>query len=114
MPVDRPRAWLTPDAYERAQSADAERRERRIRKLSELLVNVTVGQAPQDDGVAHPGMLVRVRYEIDGLTDHFKMPTTRSLSTATTGPVPRSHRWVRRRTGPAWENGAAFGCRPAR
>lgn len=52
---------------------EEQRRERRIRKLSELLLAATVGHEPPDDGVAEPGMLVTVRYEADGLTDQFLM-----------------------------------------
>ncbi|MGD9985601.1 GreA/GreB family elongation factor [Pseudonocardia sp.] len=50
-----------------------ERREResRIRKLQELLQNPLVGQAPPDDGVAEPGMLLTIRYEDDQETETF-------------------------------------------
>jgi transcription elongation factor GreA len=37
--------------------------EARIRQLRQLLENAKVGEAPADDGVVEPGMVVTVRYE---------------------------------------------------
>ncbi|SHL12372.1 GreA/GreB family elongation factor [Pseudonocardia thermophila] len=79
--------WLTKDGYERLteelrrlikeRSEDApldgsstdedvlaarQEREARIRKLQELLQDPIVGEAPADDGVAEPGMIVTVSY----------------------------------------------------
>ena len=39
--------------------------EARIRQLRQLLENAKVGQAPADDGIVEPGMVVTVRYEGD-------------------------------------------------
>lgn len=42
--------------------------EARIRQLTQLLDNVTVGQAPPDDGIVEPGMVVTVKLMGDKLT----------------------------------------------
>ena len=42
--------------------------EARIRQLTQLLDNATVGQAPPDDGVVEPGMLVTVDLAGDKIT----------------------------------------------
>ena len=44
--------------------------EARIRQLTQLLREAKVGQAPPDDGIAEPGMVVEVRYE-DGDVERF-------------------------------------------
>ena len=44
--------------------------EARIRQLTELLRGAKVGEAPPDDGIAEPGMVVEVRYE-DGEVERF-------------------------------------------
>jgi len=44
--------------------------EARIRQLTQLLRDAKVGQAPPDNGIAGPGMVVEVRYE-DGDTERF-------------------------------------------
>ncbi|MDQ3503957.1 MAG: GreA/GreB family elongation factor, partial [Actinomycetota bacterium] len=44
--------------------------EARIRQLTQLLRDAKVGEAPADNGVAAPGMVVEVRYE-DGDTERF-------------------------------------------
>lgn len=44
--------------------------EARIRQLTDLLRNAKVGEAPPDDGIAEPGMVVEVRYE-DGDVERF-------------------------------------------
>jgi len=46
------------------------KQEARIRQLIELLQNAKVGEAPADDGVVHPGMIVTVRFG-DGDTEQF-------------------------------------------
>lgn len=51
--------------------ADRRDREHRIRTLQELLLNPMVGEAPPDDGVAEPGMLLTVRYHEDDETETF-------------------------------------------
>ena len=42
--------------------------EARIRQLTQLLDNATVGQAPRDDGIVEPGMVVTVKLMADKLT----------------------------------------------
>jgi transcription elongation factor GreA len=44
--------------------------EARIRQLTQLLRDAKVGEAPPDNGIAGPGMVVEVRYE-DGDTERF-------------------------------------------
>ena len=44
--------------------------EARIRQLTQLLRDAKVGQAPPDDGIAEPGMVVEVQYD-DGDTERF-------------------------------------------
>ena len=44
--------------------------EARIRQLAELLRTAKVGQAPPDDGIAEPGMVVEVKYA-DGDVERF-------------------------------------------
>lgn len=51
--------------------ADRSDRHHRIRTLQELLSNPVVGQAPPDDGIAEPGMVLTVRYLEDQETDTF-------------------------------------------
>jgi transcription elongation factor GreA len=46
------------------------KQEARIRQLDELLRYAKVGEAPADDGVVHPGMIVTVRFT-DGDTERF-------------------------------------------
>ncbi|HEX3827136.1 MAG TPA: transcription elongation factor GreA [Sporichthyaceae bacterium] len=46
------------------------KQEARIRQLIELLQNAKVGEAPADDGIVHPGMIVTVRFS-DGDTEQF-------------------------------------------
>ncbi|MBE3002441.1 GreA/GreB family elongation factor [Nocardiopsis sp. HNM0947] len=41
---------------------DQERRDTRIARIQELLRDAVVGEAPPDDGVAEPGMVLTVRY----------------------------------------------------
>jgi transcription elongation factor GreA len=49
--------------------------EARIRQLQELLRNAHVGEAPQNDGVAEPGMVLTVRYDGDDETEEFLLAT---------------------------------------
>jgi transcription elongation factor GreA len=51
------------------------RQEARIRQLQELLHNAKVGQAPEDDGVAAPGMVLTIRYDDDAETETFLLAT---------------------------------------
>lgn len=46
------------------------KQESRIRQLQDLLRNSEVGEAPADDGVVEPGMVVTIRYD-DGDTEQF-------------------------------------------
>lgn len=79
--------WLTRPAHDRLQAELAEllahigtededpvlatrRREGRIRELRELLHRAVVGEAPPDDGVAEPGMVLTVRFD-DEQTETF-------------------------------------------
>lgn len=45
---------------------DQERRDTRIARIQELLRDAVVGEAPPDDGIAEPGMVLTVRYGSDG------------------------------------------------
>ncbi len=49
--------------------------EARIRHLQELLRNAKVGEAPPDDGLAEPGMVLTIRYEGDDETERFLLAT---------------------------------------
>lgn len=51
--------------------ADRRDRDHRIRQLQELLRNPVVGDAPPDDGVAEPGMVLTVRYPQDPESETF-------------------------------------------
>ncbi|AFR06116.1 MULTISPECIES: GreA/GreB family elongation factor [Nocardiopsis] len=86
-------AWLTPGAHRRltvelaalnghTDTAEAESlgirlaegkdaREARIHKLEELLKHAVIGEAPPDDGVAEPGMILTVRYGGEEDTETF-------------------------------------------
>ncbi|GAA1073283.1 GreA/GreB family elongation factor [Nocardiopsis metallicus] len=81
------RTWLTPGTHERLTAelavltgtADAETREAhafpviedkdareaRVNRIQEILKDAVIGEAPPDDGVAEPGMVVTVRYGAD-------------------------------------------------
>ena len=47
------------------------KQEARIRQLEDLLRSAKVGEAPTEDGVAGPGMLVTVRFDDDDETEKF-------------------------------------------
>ncbi|WP_137813062.1 transcription elongation factor GreA [Gandjariella thermophila] len=51
------------------------KQEARIRQLQELLRNAKVGEAPENSGVAEPGMVLTVRYEDDEETETFLLAT---------------------------------------
>lgn len=79
------RIWLTQEGYERLQqelhtlqelvntaidddenTLDVQRaRLERIHEIHEILGNAVVGEAPPDDGLAEPGMVVTVSYDDD-------------------------------------------------
>ncbi|GHC95988.1 transcription elongation factor GreA [Nocardiopsis terrae] len=78
------RTWLTPGTYERltaelavltgaagpeehgfAGIEDRDAREARVNRIQDLLKDAVVGEAPPDDGIAEPGMVVTVRYGDD-------------------------------------------------
>jgi len=78
MSVNTELVWVTSDAYDRlkgelaalleqrgngsADLTDQEPRERRIRRLHELIRTAAVHEPP-DDGVAEPGMVLTLRYD---------------------------------------------------
>ncbi|WP_298175539.1 transcription elongation factor GreA [Saccharomonospora sp.] len=49
--------------------------EARIRHLQELLRSAKVGEAPKDDGIAEPGMVLTVRYDGDDDEETFLLAT---------------------------------------
>jgi transcription elongation factor GreA len=49
--------------------------EARIRQLQELLRTAKVGEAPPNDGIAEPGMVLTVRYEDDTEAEKFLLAT---------------------------------------
>ncbi|HEX2129931.1 MAG TPA: transcription elongation factor GreA [Actinophytocola sp.] len=49
--------------------------EARIRHLQELLRNAKVGEAPANDGLAEPGMVLTIRYAGDDETEKFLLAT---------------------------------------
>ncbi|HEY0639050.1 MAG TPA: transcription elongation factor GreA [Pseudonocardiaceae bacterium] len=51
------------------------RQEARIRQLQELLHTAKVGEAPEEDGIAAPGMVLTVRYDGDDETETFLLAT---------------------------------------
>jgi transcription elongation factor GreA len=51
------------------------RQEARIRQLQELLHTAKVGEAPKEEGIAAPGMVLTVRYEDDDETETFLLAT---------------------------------------
>ncbi|MFW5415312.1 GreA/GreB family elongation factor [Nocardiopsis sp. CNT-189] len=79
------RTWLTPSAHDRLTRElallsggapeegagpgefdyipDKDARDARITRIEEILKNAVVGEAPPDDGIAEPGMVLTVRYE---------------------------------------------------
>ncbi len=50
-------------------------RKARIWQIQDLLMNASVGEAPPDDGVAEPGMILTVRFEGSGETETFLLGT---------------------------------------
>lgn len=87
------RVWISPAANERlqhelstlrelitteaAQDSDENQvaiqraRQGRIQHIHDLLLNAVVGEAPPDDGVAEPGMVLTVRFDLTGDTETF-------------------------------------------
>jgi transcription elongation factor GreA len=58
------------------------KQEARILQLQETLRRAKVGEAPPDDGVAEPGMLVTVRYDGDSDTETFLLGSREEAETA--------------------------------
>ena len=58
------------------------KQEARIVRLQEMLRKAQVGEAPPDDGVAEPGMVVTVRYEGDEETETFLLGSREEAETA--------------------------------
>jgi transcription elongation factor GreA len=46
-------------------------RQARIHQIHELLTNASVGENPPDDGIAEPGMVLRVRFDDTGEIETF-------------------------------------------
>ncbi|MGV9798209.1 GreA/GreB family elongation factor [Mycobacterium sp. NPDC003449] len=87
------RVWMSPQAHDRLQSelatlrdliatdaaddsdenqvAIQRARQTRIQHIHDLLMHAVVGENPPDDGVAEPGMVLTVRYELSGDTETF-------------------------------------------
>ncbi len=85
--------WMSPQAHDRlqhelttlrelisseaAQDSDENQvaiqraRQARIQHIHDLLLNAVVGDAPPDDGVAEPGMVLTVRFDETGDTETF-------------------------------------------
>ena len=47
------------------------KQEARILQLTQMLRNAQVGEAPEDDGIAEPGMVITIQYEGDDETETF-------------------------------------------
>lgn len=58
------------------------KQEGRILQLQQLLRTAKVGEAPVDDGVAGPGMLVEVRFEGDDEVEQFLIGSREEAETA--------------------------------
>ncbi|GAA1098700.1 GreA/GreB family elongation factor [Nocardiopsis composta] len=87
------RTWLTPSTHDRLTRElnllsgsppeegadtgefdyiqDKDARDARIARIQEILKNAVVGEAPPNDGVAEPGMVLTVRYEGDDEPETF-------------------------------------------
>ncbi|WP_116040455.1 GreA/GreB family elongation factor [Amycolatopsis palatopharyngis] len=83
--------WLTQDAFDRLREElavlldqdgvpetddtdhlpEARRRRTRVREIQELIHHAVVGQAPPDDGIAEPGMVLTVRFDDDPESETF-------------------------------------------
>lgn len=84
--TERHHVWLTRDAHQRLQAElamllgqqlvpDADRRRARIRQIRDLLDHAVVEQAPPDDGIAEPGMVLTVCFDNRGETETFLLGT---------------------------------------
>ncbi|MGE0215854.1 GreA/GreB family elongation factor [Mycolicibacterium sp.] len=60
-----------PDDSEENSVAVHRARQSRIQQIHELLVNAVVGEDPPDDGIAEPGMVLTVRFDLTGDTETF-------------------------------------------
>jgi transcription elongation factor GreA len=58
------------------------KQEARILQLQQLLRNAQVGEAPADDGIAEPGMVVTVRFADDDDTETFLIGSREEAQTA--------------------------------
>ena len=58
------------------------KQEARIVHLTELLRNAQVGEAPANDGVAEPGMVLEIRYDGDDETETFLLGSREEAATA--------------------------------
>jgi transcription elongation factor GreA len=58
------------------------KQEARIRQLEQLLRTARVGEAPPDDGVAEPGMVVTVRFDGEDETETFLIGSREEAATS--------------------------------
>ncbi|OBK16901.1 GreA/GreB family elongation factor [Mycobacterium asiaticum] len=82
--------WISQQAHERLQNElatlrglclasgndedradEVQRWQARIQEIHDLLVDVSVGQDPPDDGIAEPGMVLTIRYDDTGDVETF-------------------------------------------
>ncbi|OBK27271.1 GreA/GreB family elongation factor [Mycobacterium asiaticum] len=59
------------DSGDEDRADDIHRWQSRIQEIHDLLVDVTVGQDPPDDGIAEPGMVLTIRYDDTGEVETF-------------------------------------------
>nr|WP_081282494.1 GreA/GreB family elongation factor [Mycobacterium asiaticum] len=59
------------DGADEDRADDIHRWQARIQEIHDLLVDVTVGQDPPDDGIAEPGMVLTIRYDDTGEVETF-------------------------------------------
>ncbi|MCB0950881.1 MAG: GreA/GreB family elongation factor [Mycobacterium sp.] len=50
-------------------------RQARIHQIQDLLTHAVVGEAPPDDGIAEPGMVITIRYDDTGEIETFLLGT---------------------------------------
>ncbi|MEU3015821.1 GreA/GreB family elongation factor [Nocardiopsis sp. NPDC007018] len=61
----------TQEAHGFTRIEDKDAREVRVNRIQEILRDAVIGEAPPDDGIAEPGMVVTVRYGDDPDTETF-------------------------------------------
>lgn len=76
------RAWISRQAHDRLQnklsalrrltvSAHGDDTQQQIERIHDLMLSTVAGDDPPDDGIAEPGMVLTVRYEVSGDTETF-------------------------------------------